>query len=140
MLPERVTLQRRVLAWGRSLFALAVVAVLLVLGIANIAMRAQWHQVEDGVLWTAGAEGGTATEVANDSPAGAAGITRGDLLIAVNGSPIEQPAEVVSLERASPAGTRLSYTIVRLGSRQVLDVALAPTPGSSPTYFVLAAV
>ena len=50
-------------------------------------MRAQWHQVEDGVLWRARPEGVTAAEVAASSPAGAAGIARGDVLIAINGSP-----------------------------------------------------
>jgi PAS domain S-box-containing protein len=136
---ELITRQR-VLAWGRSLFALGVVAVLLLLGIANIAMRAQLHQLEDGVLWKSAPEGVTAAEVAADSPASAAGITRGDMLIAVDGSAVERPADVLTIERASPAGARLSYTIVRLGTRQALDIALAPSPGGSPTYFVLAAV
>jgi len=139
-MPELLTPRRRVLAWGRSLFALAVVAVLLVLGLANIAMRAQWHQVEDGVLWQARPEGVTAAEVAASSPGGAAGIARGDVLIAINGSPIEGPADVLALESRSTAGTRLSYTIVRLGAQQALDIALAPLPRSSPMYFVLAAV
>ena len=70
-MPDPLTPHRRVLAWGRSLFALAVVAVLLVLGVANIAMRAQWHQVEDGVLWQARPEGVTAAEVSAESPAAA---------------------------------------------------------------------
>jgi two-component system NtrC family sensor kinase len=139
-MPELLTPHRRVLAWGRSLFALAVVAVLLVLGLANIAMRAQWHQVEDGVLWQARPEGVTATEVAANSPAGAAGIARGDVLIAINGAPVERPADVLALEYRSTVGTRLSYTIVRLGAQQALDIALAPLPRSSPMYFVLAAV
>src|SRR5262245_30583253 len=41
------------LVWGRSAFALAVVAILLALGVANIVTRARWHEVEDGVLWAA---------------------------------------------------------------------------------------
>src|SRR3954447_19902413 len=139
-MPESLTPHRRVLAWGRSLFALAVVAVLLVLGLANIAMRAQSHQVEDGVLWQARPEGVTAAEVAANSPGDAAGIVRGDLLIAINGTPVESRADFLPLEYRSPAGTRLSYTIVRLGAQQALDIALAPMPRSSPMYFVLAAV
>ena len=47
-------------AWGRSLFATAVVVVLVVLGVANIALYSRWHDVEDGVLWNARAEGVTA--------------------------------------------------------------------------------
>ena len=137
---DQLTPHRRLLAWGRSLFALAVVAVLLVLGLANIAMRAQWHQVEDGVLWQARPEGVTATEVSAQSPAATAGITRGDVLTAVNGSRVERPADLTAIERSSAAGTRLSYTIDRLGAQQVFDVTLAPYPRSNPMYFVLAAV
>jgi two-component system, NtrC family, sensor kinase len=137
---DSLTPQRRLLAWGRSLFALVVVAVLLVLGVANIAMRAQWHQVEDGVLWKARAEGVTAAEVSAGSPAAAAGVARGDVLVAVNGSPVEHPSDVIALEHAGVAGTRLSYTLVRLGSQQALEVTLAPSPHGSPMYFVLAAV
>ena len=74
------------LVWGRSAFAVVVVTLLVALGVANVAMRAQWHEVEDGVLWGARAEGVTAIEVAaglgrRRSPASA----RGDVLLAVNG-------------------------------------------------------
>ena len=58
----------RLITWGRSLLALAVVGMLLVLGVANIALRAQTHQVEDGVLWADRAEGVTVAEVASGSP------------------------------------------------------------------------
>src|SRR3989442_9689329 len=75
-------LEERWIIWGRSVFALSVVALLLVLGVANVAMRAQRHHVEDGVLWTMRAEGVTAAEIAAGSPAEAAGIQRGDLLVA----------------------------------------------------------
>jgi hypothetical protein len=38
--------------WIRARAPLLVLAVLLCLGAANIASRATWHEVEDGVLWT----------------------------------------------------------------------------------------
>src|SRR5436305_5976763 len=79
------------LAWGRSAFAVAVVVVLLALGIANIALHARWHEVEDGVLWGSRPEGLTALEVASDSAASRAGVARGDVLLAVNGAPVETP-------------------------------------------------
>src|SRR5438445_9759024 len=50
-------LETRWITWGRSLLAVAVVSVLVALGIANITTRARWHEVEDGVLWAARAEG-----------------------------------------------------------------------------------
>jgi PAS domain S-box-containing protein len=126
--------------WGRSAFAVAVVAVLIVLGVANIGMHVRWHEVEDGVLWTARAEGVTAAEVAAGSAAEAAGIQRDDVLLAVNGSPVQTPGDVVEYQHRSQEGTRLSYTLLRLGTRQGLDVSLEPAPQKSSMYFVLAAV
>ena len=49
-------------AWGRLAVALAFVATLLGLGAANIALRASWSEVEDGVLWVAGPQGVTAAD------------------------------------------------------------------------------
>ena len=97
----------RWLSWGRSLFAVAVVLVLVALGIANIAMRARWHEVEDGVLWGARPEGVTALEVSTGSVAALAGVVPGDILLTVNGAPVHTPAEVVEHQHQKPQGTRL---------------------------------
>ncbi len=130
----------RWMAWGRSLFALTVAVVLLALGTANIVTRARFHEVEDGVLWAARTEGVTAAEVAPGSPAAGAGIERGDVLLAVNGAAVRNPADVIEYQHSGHAGTRLTYTLVRLGTQQALDVPLAPVPQGSPIYFALAAV
>jgi PAS domain S-box-containing protein len=130
----------RWITWGRSLFALIVVGMLLALGVANIALRAQLHQVEDGVLWSDRAEGVTAVEVAAGSPAATAGIERGDVILAINGTPVERRDEVETYQRNGTEGTRLAYTLARLGTRQAVAVSLALVPHSSSMYFVLAAV
>ena len=88
-----------------------VVALLLALGVSNIALRARLHQVEDGVLWADRAEGVTAVEVAAGSPAARAGIQRGDVILAINGAPIESRAEVTEYQHRGSEGTRLSYTL-----------------------------
>src|SRR5260370_42292459 len=116
------------LAWGRSSFAAAVVLVLIALGVANVAMYTRWHDVEDGVLWDDRTEGVSAKEIATGSAADAAGIQRGDVLLAVNGSPIQSSADVVEYQHRSHGGTRLTYTLLRLGSQQTLNVALTQTP------------
>src|SRR5450759_4674953 len=103
------SIESRWLAWGRSAFAVVVVVVLIGLGIANMEMRARWHEVEDGVLWSARAEGVVATESAPGSAAAAAGIERGDVLLVVNGSPVGTPADVVEFQHRGMAGTRLNY-------------------------------
>ena len=55
--------------WGRLVVALTFVVTLLGLGAANVALRASWNEVEDGVLWVAGPQGVMAAEVAERSPA-----------------------------------------------------------------------
>ena len=132
--------ERRWVEVGRTTFAVVIVGVLLGLGLANVVMYSRWHEVEDGVLWGARPEGLTALEVARGSAAAAAGIQRDDVLLAVNGSPVDTPADVVEYQHKSREATRLAYTLLRTGTQQVLQVALAPAPRGSPMYFVLAAV
>src|SRR4051812_34478103 len=128
------------LAWGRTAFAEVVVGVLVTLGIANVGMYSRWHEVDDGVLWGTRAEGVTALEVATGSAGAAVGIQRGDILVAVNGAPIESTADVIEFQHRGKAGTQLAYTLLRLGARQSLQVSLAPSPHGSSMCFVLAAV
>jgi two-component system NtrC family sensor kinase len=117
-----------------------VAAVLMALGIANITTRARLHEVEDGVFWADRSEGVTATEVAFDSAAGKAGVQRGDVLVAVNGNPVETRAEVLEYQHLAREGTRLTYTLLRLGDQRALDVSLASVAPPGSMYFVLAAV
>src|SRR3954453_15833740 len=132
--------EARWLGWGRSVFAVAVVVLLVALGVANVAMYSRWHEVEDGVLWSGRAEGVTASDIAEGTAAAAAGIERGDVLLAVNGAPVQTPADVVEYQHRGHAGTRLVYTILRAGVRQPLELPLAPAPRGNSMYFVLAAV
>jgi PAS domain S-box-containing protein len=115
---------------------------LLCLGIANITARATWQEVEDGVLWSAGANGVVAEEVAQDTSAERLGIQRGDLLLAIDDQPIQNVANVIDvLHDARSEQRTLRYTILRLGTREVIDVRLEPVPnGPGALYFVLASV
>jgi PAS domain S-box-containing protein len=127
-------------SWLHPMAVMLIAAVLMGLGVANVVMRARWHEVEDGVLWGARPQGVTAVEVASESPAAAAGIRAGDILLAVNGAPVESTADVVQYQHRSVAGTRLSYSILRLGDRQAMDISLAELSRPESMYFVLAAV
>ncbi len=126
--------------WVRGAVVVAIVAVLAALGIANVVLRARYHEVEDGVLWGSRPEGVVAVDVAGDSPAALSGITAGDVLLAVNGVPVESPADVIEFQHRGTEGTTLTYSIVRLGSRQAFELALAPAVRHSSMYFVLAGV
>jgi hypothetical protein len=127
-------------SWG-SWLTLAVVAVLLCLGLLNVVARATWQAVEDGVFWGAQADGVIALDVAADGPAIHAGVRPGDLLIAVDGRPVDRPSDVTGMLQQSTAATTLEYTLVHRGEPEFVTVALAPVPqGNRPLYFVLAAI
>ena len=114
---------------------------LLCLGIANISARATWHAVEDGVLWTAQPEGVVAADVAAGTAASAVGIRRGDLLLAIDDRPVQQVADIEEVLRGAEAGQTARYTILRLGTREVVDVRIAPIPsGPRALYFLLSLI
>jgi hypothetical protein len=118
-----------------------VVSALLVLGAANVASRATWREVEDGVLWKTGAHGVVAAEIATGTPAERAGIRAGDVLLALDGRPVRSSDDVVAAFHASEADARVRYTLLRLGTEEVLELRLAPIPGGAGAlYYVLAAV
>jgi PAS domain S-box-containing protein len=125
---------------GRSAAAAALVLVLLGLGLANIVERLRVHRVEDGVLWGQRPEGVTAVEVAPDAPAARAGLEPGDILLAIDGDPVGTTAQALEPQHWGHQGTRLTYTILRLGSQESVEVTLAPSGPHGPLYFVLAAV
>jgi two-component system, NtrC family, sensor kinase len=127
--------------WSRPALPVVVVSVLLCLGAAKIAARAAFREVEDGVLWALRAEGVVAAEIADGTPAAAVGLERGDLLLSINDRPIEDPADVVAILHGAGRGETLRYTVLRLGSRDVIDVRVAPVPGGPGIlYFLLAGV
>src|SRR5204862_3821153 len=75
------------------------------------------------------------------STAMTAGIRRGDLLIAINDSPVETPDDVQRALNQPHKIARLSYTLLRLGQHEMVTVQLAPAPGGNPTlYFILASI
>src|SRR5688572_32135424 len=127
--------------WIRARLPLFALTALLCLGAANIASRATWREVEDGVLWTVRDGGVVAADIAPGTPADAIGLKRGDVLLTIDNQPVEDVADVVAALHASDRASTLRYTVLRLGSSEVIDVRLAPIPGGAGTlYFVLAAV
>ena len=111
------------------------------LGIANIATRARWNEVEDGVYWDARPEGVTRRRRcgrARRAPAP-------ESLRATSCSPStvsrsSSRGDVIAFQHQAGAQAPLSYTLLRLGARQALDVTLAPASPSGSMYFVLAGV
>src|SRR5207244_11081885 len=102
-------------------------------------MSSRVNEVEDAVRWGNRAEGVTAVDVAAGSAAASAGLQRGDVLLAVNRSPVRTPADVIEYQHRGHEGTRLAYTLLRLGTRQTLEIAISPAPrGASIDPFLAA--
>ena len=118
------THRRPLAGWG--LFAL--VGVLLCFGALNIAVRATSHKLEDGVLWEARPEGVTAADVAARGGAMAAGIRPGDVLVAIDGAPIETVEDV---QRALGRATRVRSAVLhRASPRRAADAQRRGRAGS----------
>lgn len=127
--------------WRQTALPVAVTLALLSLGLVNVVSRATSSNVEDGVLWVERAVGVVAAEVATPSAASRAGVRPGDVLIAVDSQPVDGRDDVLAIQHTARAGDRHTYTLLRLGSREVANVSLAPMPsGAGLFYYVLAAV
>jgi PAS domain S-box-containing protein len=127
--------------WPRSVVPIVAALLLLALGLANVVQRATSDEVEDGVLWVERSAGVVAAEVAPDSAAQRAGVREGDILIAIDGEPIEYREDVLALQQRASRGDRHTYTLIRLGSREAADIVMEPVPsGAGALYYVLAGV
>jgi PAS domain S-box-containing protein len=127
--------------WRHTALPVAVTICLLGFGLANVVTRALSHEVEDGVLWVERSAGVVAAEVATPSAADRAGVRPGDILLAIDGQPIEERTQVLAVQQRAEPDERHVYTLLRLGSREVAQVQLAPLPdGAGILYYLLAAV
>ena len=123
------------------MLAVAVVTILFCLAAANLVVRANWNELEDGVLWAVQPEGVVAAEVAAGTPGEQAGLQPGDVLIAIDGRSVASLDDVLEAAHAAEPGTQLEYTVLRLGSQELRRLALGPVPdGNEGIYRVLAAV
>lgn len=125
----------------RTVVPVAIALMLLALGIGNVILRATGTQVEDGVLWVERSAGVVAAEIAAESAAERTGVRPGDVLLAVDGVPVEGRDDVLSVQQRAQAGERHTYTLLRLESREIVELALAPIPnGAGALYYAFAAV
>ena len=132
--------RRRSLGWSRALLAVGVVAVLLCLAAANV-LRAGWTEAEDGVLWIERPAGLVAAEISPGSPAVRAGLVPGDVLLAVDGVPVESLTALLEVLHAGGDGATRGYSVLRLGRQELHELALEILPGGRPRlYLVLVAI
>ena len=72
------------------------------------------------------ADGGVRlTSVDSAGPAAAAGLQSGDVLVRIDGRPLEEPGDLIALVRKYAPGTGVGVDFVRDGSRHATQVTLA---------------
>lgn len=126
---------------GQRILALAVTTALICLAVANMRLRASWHEAEDGVLWMRTAEGLISSEIVPGGAGARGGIQPGDLLIAIDTHPVETVADILDVLHASTRGRQLTYTILRGQNQGIRQLSLQGVPeGHRALYYVQAAV
>ena len=96
----------------------------------NFLQRSQFDLVDDGVAWSDSAAGIEAWSVAPDSPAAVAGIRPGDILLAINDSPVPSAAQVARRLYRAGLWTQLRYKLSRNGEE--FETRLITTPAHKP--------
>jgi PAS domain S-box-containing protein len=123
-----------------SSLPVAVVAVLLCLGAANLATRAAWRSIDDGVFWVSQGGDVVAADVDATGPAARAGVRVGDLLVAIDDRAVAEASDVAAFLASAGASPR-QYALVRTNPRDSIDVTLTPdVHRAGALYFVLASV
>jgi S1-C subfamily serine protease len=69
-------------------------------------------------------------EVAQASPAAAAGLQQGDIIVKVNGQDVTDPAALATTVRGMKPGDQVQVTIDRNGQEQTVTVTLAERPAN----------
>src|SRR5499427_5539041 len=114
---------------GAVVLALATLAA-IIFSWYNFLQRSRFDLVDDGVAWTDGPSGVEAWKVAPDSPASAAGIHAGDILVAINDVPVPKAAAIAKRLYRAGLWTLLRYKLQR--NEEEFETRLITTPPHKP--------
>jgi serine protease Do len=81
-----------------------------------------------GFGFAAGQKGALVQQVVKGAPADKAGVEAGDLVVAMNGKPIESSSALTRGVATVPPGEKVALTIVRKGSEKKVTVTVAKRP------------
>jgi two-component system, NtrC family, sensor kinase len=114
---------------GAVVLALATLAAVIFAWL-NFVQRSRYDLVDDGVAWSDSATGIEAWKVTPDSPASAAGILQGDILLAINDAQVPSAAQVARRLYRAGLWTQLRYKLSRNGEE--FETRLITTPPHKP--------
>ena len=66
--------------------------------------------------------------VTEGSPAAEAGILPGDMIVDIDGEPVDEPGDLLSELRTHDLGERVELTLIRSGEEQTVEVVLGELP------------
>ena len=119
----------------KNTLVLLVGLALAALGVYNIALKATFTLMDDGVFWRQAPQGLVAQRLAPGGPGARAGVRVGDILLAVDGEEVLGPARLESALAARRPGSRLTYSLLREQERRALDIVLVPLPRGDVSAF-----
>ncbi len=107
----------------------AVTVLLVVFSVLNLRQRASFQLPTDGVSWVRTEKGLMAWAVTANGPGARAGIERGDILLSINGRPVERTAQATQAIYQSGIWTSAHYHLERGSER--FDATVIITPAKS---------
>src|ERR1700726_4017526 len=114
---------------GAVVLALATLAAVIYAWI-NFRQRETYEIPDDGVAWLDTAHGAQAWKLASNSPAARAGVRPGDLLVAINGVPVDTQVQVTKRLWRAGLWTLVRYKLIRNG--QEFETPLLTAPADKP--------
>jgi two-component system NtrC family sensor kinase len=114
---------------GAVVLALATLAAVIFAWL-NFVQRSRYDLVDDGVSWSDTTTGIEAWKIAPNSPASAAGIHAGDILLAINDAQVPSAATVSRRLYRAGLWTQLRYKLSRNGEE--FETRLITTPPHKP--------
>ncbi|HEY2462196.1 MAG TPA: ATP-binding protein [Candidatus Acidoferrum sp.] len=120
---------------GAVVLALATLAAVIFAWL-NFVQREQFESPDDGVAWMDTAHGTQAWRIAANSPAIRAGLRPGDLLIAINDSPVSTQVQVTKRLWRAGMWSQVRYKLIRNGEEFETPLVTAPAekPASIENY------
>lgn len=79
------------------------------------------------------AQGALVSEVSDNSPAAKAGLRQGDVLVAYNGTPLTNVADLRNKVAMTAPGTRVTMELVRDGHKKKVEVTIGEQPSDFST-------